>query len=355
MIILKILVLLVAILLSVCLLVAVLTEFIYWYEYKNNPTAVLRGHKFPLWRSCWNVVEVAVSLIVVYLFYPFASIFSKPFLGPQRKKPPLILVHGLYHNASAWFIYRFWLRAAGYGRVHCFSYPTRGKEIWDLTKYLERSVSEVEALYPGEKPLLLGMSLGGLLIRAWMCEQRGNAAQSGAPKDSFSQSVSPETAPVASGADDSHAGDSGLRESAGQSDADQAFRPNQERLCGVVSMGTPHGGSKLAAFALERTAKSLLPSNSFLAELVAKESLVEADWIPKIALYSLYDNMVMPLDNLLPPADWSRDRLPDVTHVAMVMCKRTANKVISALDSLQHCQSSQRHQEEDGENTSTVK
>lgn len=324
--ILNILAVFVVVLLSVCLLVAILTEFIYWYEYKNNPTAVLRGHTFPLWRSVWNVLEVAVSLIVVYIFYPFASIFSKPFLGPQRKKPPLILVHGLYHNASAWFIYRFWLRAAGYGRIHCFSYPTRGKDIWDLTKYLERSVSEVEALYPGEKPMVLGMSLGGLLIRAWMCEQRGSAAQVDAP----AQSATP-------AADGSESRDISGQDSPGV--ADSSFKPNQERLCAVVTMGTPHAGSKLAAFALERTAKSLLPSNSFLAELVAKESLVENSWIPKIALYSLYDNMVMPLDNLLPPADWSRDKLPNVTHVAMVMCKRTANKVISALDSLQHCQS----------------
>lgn len=328
MIILKILALLVLVSLFLSLLVAVLTEFIYWYEYKNNPTAVLRGHDFPLWRSFWNVFEVAVSLVVVYIFYPFASIFSKPFLGPERKKPPLILVHGLYHNASAWFIYRFWLRAAGYGRVHCFSYPTRGKNIWDLTKYLEQAVSEVEALYPGEKPLLLGMSLGGLLIRAWMCEERPAAAD-----------VSGRESAASSG--EAEVGEA-MGSKAGSAGSANSARPvyNQERLCGVVTMGAPHCGSKLAAFALERTGQSLLPSHCFFAELLAKEASIQKEgliWIPKIALYSLYDNMVVPLDNLLPPADWSREKLPNVTHVAMVMCKRTANKVISALDRLQHC------------------
>ncbi|SHN50096.1 lipase family alpha/beta hydrolase [Desulfovibrio litoralis] len=282
------------ILCSIILSLATLTECFYWYEYKNSTSSVFNNNKVAWWKLIWRVIETFVSWIVVYLMYPFVRLLAKPLVDKNGKKPPLILVHGLFHNASTWFFYKLWFKKAGYTRVHLYSYPVHGKELWGLTKYLEKAVSEVESLYPGEKPILIGMSLGGLMIRGWMSETdpRVENRENGTTKT------------------------------------------NHDRIRAVITLGTPHSGSKLAAFGIEKTSRSLSPSGPFFKELVAKESITKSEWIPKIALYSLADNLVLPTDNLMPPSEWNKDTLPQVTHVAMMLCKRTFNKMLGHLNKL---------------------
>ncbi len=243
-------------------------NLLYWYECGNNPdqdipAPALGPRSFlTLWALSVRGLVMAVLVRPLGLFYRLRDGSGTDGL-PDQKNPPLLLVHGLYHDNSAWVLFKRHLLKAGFRRIHMLHYATAGTKLEELPAKLDHAVSELERLYPGEKPLLMGHSLGGLIIRSWL-----------------------------------------------------ALEGNQARASGVLTLGAPQRGSKVAAFAIGGLGKSLLPTNPFFARLAETEPPAS---IPCVALVTPGDTMVLPLRNLVPVTpNWELRLTPLESHIGLL-------------------------------------
>ncbi|EGY27186.1 PGAP1-like family protein [Desulfovibrio sp. A2] len=210
-----------------------------------------------------------------------AAVDGRPAPAPDQSPalPPVLLVHGLYHNVTAWTLYRRWLRAAGFTRVYCHGYSSWRTDFGLLVDELDEAVRDLVAAHPGEKPLLMGHSLGGLLIRGWL--------------------------------------------------ADAA---NQKLVAGAVTLGTPHQGSSLARLGAGSLARSLTFRGALIRNLEACEAPAE---VGCVALYSPIDNMVVPQEGLhVTTPGWTLRTAPAVSHIWMLWDRNTARLAIDALREL---------------------
>lgn len=265
---------------SALLAISTITYLLFWYEEGSRPygphpgvctraSCILRG-----------LITSFFSMLFVTISYPTGLIPDRLMLGKREtaspENPPVLLVHGLYHNASAWLAYRRWLKQAGFTNSRAFTYFSFFTQFETLLNKLEEEVIELEKRHPSTKPILIGHSLGGLLIRAWLSE----------------------------GA-------------------------NEQRVAGVITLGTPHQGSKLAGFGAGKLSRSLIFRGPLIRTIEANDI---APSIPCYSLSSALDNMVLPQEGLhIRNASWIEERTPQVSHIAMLFHKATALQVINAL------------------------
>ena len=239
----------------------------YWYETTNTPSYDVPRLPYTLRnviRLWLESILAGVCLIVANIAHPVLKrICTADETQNASANPPLILIHGLYHNASAWVYLRPHLRKAGFSRIHTFTYSSRHATIPGIVSQLDKLVTNLEARYGNEKPLLIGHSLGGLIIRAFMAEEN-----------------------------------------------------NAGRIAGAISLGAPHRGSKAATLAIGNLGRTLVPSNPLFQELTRKENPVT---VPCLALVSEGDNMILPQDNLVPATPgWSMRLTPFTTHTGLL-------------------------------------
>lgn len=238
----------------------------YWYELGNSPCEdiptppISPKRVLKMWfEKAW----AALLLGAAHILDPIARHLEKPLQNADASLPPLLLIHGLYHNPTGWIYLRQELRKAGFGTILTFSYSSWRTDIETITRKLDAAVADMENRYPGQKPVLVGHSLGGLLIRNWL----GDTA-------------------------------------------------NQKRVLGALTLGTPHRGSKMAALAFGALGQSLLPANAFFADLAKREAPAA---IPCVSLVSEADAMVLPQQNLVPVTPgWTMRIAPYATHIGLI-------------------------------------
>ena len=196
-------------------------------------------------------------------------------LTPQRS---IVCIHGLYHNRRAWFFYRRWLRKAGFSTIYTWSYPSFGRDFQSLSKNLTRDLRQLAQFQPEHKMVLIGHSLGGLLIK------------------------------------------SALKHT------DLA-----ERIELVVSLATPHQGSLLAGLALGGLGRSLKFGT------ICIRSLSTPDPQPgpvKVNIHAPLDNMVAPVSALQPlEGGWQEILTPPLGHVSLLFHRPTARLVEKRISS----------------------
>lgn len=235
--------------------------------------------------SIWTLGLTALAL-------PFGLLPSGP-LAPRRRPsrasasaglPPVILVHGLYHNPAAWFVLRRRLARAGFADVCCYGYASFGREFQDIAAGLAGLLLETAQDAPGGRVALVGHSLGGLVIRAACADVR-----------------------VASG--------------------------EKCRVAGVVTLGTPHRGSSLARMlGLGRLARGLAPDGRVIARVRALPPCPG----PGLSLYTPTDGMVLPLsgaflDERERARGWTERALPAMSHVGLLYSRAAARETLAFL------------------------
>jgi pimeloyl-ACP methyl ester carboxylesterase len=186
-----------------------------------------------------------------------------------REGTPVLLVHGLYHNETAWLMFMRSLREAGLRNLRPYSYNSWSGRLDELTDdlaaRLERAYQEC-----GRPVVLLGHSLGGLLIRG--CLRR----------------------PELSG-----------------------------KILAVATMGTPAEGSKLAVLGPGALAGRIVHR----CPQVLEQSGEQAFEVPALALVSDLDDMVLPAASLHANmhAGWRVETVAPVSHITMLFdagCRR---------------------------------
>lgn len=262
--------------------IAAATTLLFWYEEVNSPLPLSSPrHSLPVLLLRCFVSSFAGATMVV-LTYPLGLLPRPAREAAQQTAesangyPPVLLVHGLYHNRSAWLVLRRRLQAAGFKHLHDYSYSSAGPDFHALVNRLDAEMHAVQAMHPGSRPLLVGHSLGGLIIRRWL-----------------------------------------------------SLPGNAQRAQGVLTLGTPHQGSKLAPLGLGALAHSLAYRGELVRQLEAAET---APSIPCTAIHSPADNMVLPQEGLMVHvAGWKQVEGPAVSHVWMLWNRATAQRVVQEL------------------------
>jgi triacylglycerol esterase/lipase EstA (alpha/beta hydrolase family) len=272
----------IAILIAVFFFFPLMTYIIFWYDTGNSPyrdeLAEESGGRTTIW-ILKGLMSSILSHIIIFSSCPLAFVkrFWQPASGDSPSSPPVILIHGLYHNASAWIFYKWWLRRAGYQRVYLFNYNSLKSTFWEISSQFDKWMAETALSFPGEAVLMVGHSLGGLLAKAY-------------------------------------AGKKG-----------EGQRP---AVRVIVTLGSPHKGSRMVVFGMGRLAKSLTFGSTLIREL---EEIRIPSGVSCTAIYSPVDNMVLPAESLKAPPDWNEERTVPICHVSMLYHWATFKQVLKCL------------------------
>lgn len=246
---------------------------------ENLRTSELRQARLlcggPLWLSLLlSLADALVSVCRAVALTPFGLHRPEPPLagGAPLAAVPVLLVHGLYHNTSAWFSFRRELARAGMRLSRAFGYSSFGQDFSSIAAALAGEVRAMAAQSPTGRVVLVGHSLGGLLIRA-ACTEPGVCAC----------------------------------------------------VAGIVTLGTPHRGSSLSgSIAIGRLGRSLERDGAVMRLLERREECP----VPALSLFSPVDGMVQPLSGSFiterqKQAGWSEICVGAVSHVGLLYHART--------------------------------
>lgn len=220
-----------------------------------------------------------LAIVLVMLLFPLG--FLRKLRIPTSldigcATPPVVLVHGLWHNPSGWLLFRHHLKKAGFANLFSLGYNSWKCSFEDALNALNGLISKVSELCPGQPVILIGHSLGGLLCRAF---------------------------------------------------ADKAG--SEKKVLAVVTLGAPHQGSQLAAMAMGKLARSLAYRGALIREL---EKAAPSGKIHRLAIFSPIDTMVLPYSALRVNHNaWTHYESAPVSHLAMVFDPGTAKYVVDYL------------------------
>lgn len=190
---------------------------------------------------------------------------------------PVVLVHGIGDNRSAFAVLRRTLRRRGYGRIATVNYSPLTSDVRKAAADLARHVDRLCAQTGYEQLFLVGHSLGGLIARYYVQCLGGDA-----------------------------------------------------KVDTLVTLGTPHAGTQLARMAPLPVARQLRPGSDLLRELAAPANCSTRF----VAIYSDRDEVVVPnrsarLDH--PDLSVTRLRVHGVGHLALLVNSSVVHTVAGAL------------------------
>lgn len=258
---------------------ALMSNILYWYEALNNPCPLLPPPPPKPLRCAflyiYTVLGYLVGIIVHPLGWGMKLTHSKKPADPA--KPPLLLIHGIYDNPSSWAYLRPKLEQHGY-RTTSFAYHSFFTPLEDIVKKLDAAIRELETRHPGHKPVVIAHSLGGIIARLWLLNPR-----------------------------------------------------NEKRIQGIITIATPHSGSRLATMAPGKLVKQIAPLADVITQL-NKEST--PPHIPCVSLCSNTDEAVLPAASLLPPEGWRLRLMEQTSHVGILFRRVTAKALLEELSAM---------------------
>lgn len=190
---------------------------------------------------------------------------------------PIVLVHGLVDNRSAFAVLRRAMRRRGFGRVSTVNYSPLTADVPSAAAKLGRHIERICATSGYEKVHVVGHSLGGLIARYYVQRQGGD-----------------------------------------------------HRVDTLVTLGTPHQGSNLARLAPIFVARQLRPSAEVIRDL-ARPALCTTRFV---AIWSDYDEVIVPASNAKlehPDLQAVNIKVHGIGHLALLVDYDVVHTVIESL------------------------
>lgn len=262
------------------LLLAALVIFSYsiaWTIGSHRPPESRIG---PLQATRGLLREIGVMVFVYSWLQPLAPWLRQPSPpdrtgGNDHRFPPVILVHGYFCNSGIWWWLRRQLEAAGFQRVYSVDLEPLLESIDELAHSLAARVEEVRRLTAAPRVLLVGHSMGGLVIRAYLRQSSHAAAVQGA-----------------------------------------------------VFLAAPHQGTRLARLAIGRNGAQMRSHSAWLGALARDEQSSPPPTM--VSIFSWHDNLVVPPGCAELPGI-PAEAVTEIGHMAVAFSPRVAALVVDHL------------------------
>ena len=227
---------------------------------------------------------VAGEYLAFFLLFTVVQPFERCWLGPDRltkssgTRLPLLLIHGYQCNRGFWFWLRPRLETAGW-MVATHNLEPVWADIDDYAQGIEQRIDEVLAATGAAQVILIGHSMGGLVLRAYL------------------------------------------------------RRHGRDKVARILTLGSPHQGTRLARLGIGRNARQMRIDSSWLAAL-ARPGAVP---LPPdaISIFSCHDNYVFPQRACSTLAGAANVAIGGVSHLGMAFSSLVQEKLLEALDSTQ--------------------
>ena len=190
---------------------------------------------------------------------------------------PILLVHGIADNRSAFSVLRRTLRRRGYGRISTINYSPLTSDIRRAAAEFGRRVERICDQTGYDQVFVVGHSLGGIIARYYVQCAGGD-----------------------------------------------------QRVHTLVTLGSPHAGTQLARLAPLPVCQQLRPNSELMREL-ARPSDCRARFV---AIYSDRDEVVLPNRSARlehPDLTVSRVQVHGVGHLSLLVNSTVAHAVAGAL------------------------
>ena len=211
-------------------------------------------------------------LVLFDLIQPFENSWMRQDRLNVRRQGeiPVLLVHGYLCNRGSWWRLRRKLRKAGLV-VATVNLEPPFADIDALGLILHPRIEEICTKTGAEKLALVGHSMGGLVCRAYL------------------------------------------------------RRFGTGRVERLITLATPHQGTRTAWFGIGRDAREMQPGSAWLRQLAAS-----APVLPTLATWSTHDSLVVPQDSARLPG-CHEFALPALGHVMMLFSPEVGRLLVSEL------------------------
>ncbi|HML13772.1 MAG TPA: alpha/beta fold hydrolase [Xanthobacteraceae bacterium] len=235
--------------------------------------ALVFGPRAPAGRRVLGVLGEWLAYLALFIFIqPLARLWmgAEPAGLLPAGQVPVVLVHGYLCNRGFWWCLRRALREHGFA-VATIDLEPPFAGIDRLADALHRRIEALRAETGAERVVLIGHSMGGLVARAYL-RRHGSA--------------------------------------------------HVDRL---VTLGSPHHGSRIAWLVHGRNAREMRPNSAWLGALNAHEPAV-----PVLSIWSPHDEFVVPPDSAR-LAGAREIVVPSLGHLAMAFAPGIRARVLAEL------------------------
>jgi triacylglycerol lipase len=220
------------------------------------------------------VLEEYLAMILLFaVIQPFEALWMRPdrLVPPTRGRLPLLLIHGYQCNRAFWFWQRPLLEAAGWV-VATHSLEPVYSDIDAYAEGIERRIDEVLAATGAPQLILVGHSMGGLASRAYL------------------------------------------------------RRHGVAKVARLVTLGSPHQGTRLASLGLGPNARQMRIGSAWLRSLAAP--------LPagSVSIYSCHDNYVYPQQACSTLDGAANVAIGGVSHLGMAFSPLVRSSLLRALE-----------------------
>ena len=208
----------------------------------------------------------------------YTSQLPLQYLDPVAASTPIILLHGYFHNRSAFLIMKRSLKKFGFRSVDTMNYNVIGHDVQELAQQLSAHVDLVLQQTEATHVHLIGHSLGGLVARYYIQKLDGH-----------------------------------------------------QKVHTCITLGTPHRGTHAAWVGRGKTARQLRPGSLLLRQLNRSSRAMPVRFI---SFYSNLDSLVLPASNakITEPALRARNVLvKDLGHLSLLISRPIIRSIAEAL------------------------
>jgi triacylglycerol esterase/lipase EstA (alpha/beta hydrolase family) len=232
-----------------------------------------------------SIMEV-VSTFFVELFVAFINILIFPlgYIEPDplreinsgKKSNPVILVHGYFMSRACFILLYLRMRQAGKRDIFTINLRPRTAPIEDLAHQLSEKIEEVIVLTKSDKVNIIGHSMGGIVSRYYIDHMNG------------------------------------------------AKKVNK-----LITIGTPHNGTKMAVFGFGANAREMIPGSGFMKALNSTPLSKEVKFY---SIWSTMDNLVLPQESSVLPEPGINIKFYSMGHLTLLFSPRVFLKIMEILE-----------------------
>lgn len=199
------------------------------------------------------------------------------YLDPDAANTPIIMLHGYFHNRSAFLIFRRSLKRAGFRNVTTVNYNVIGHDVMEMARMVGHHVDATLEESGAAKVHLIGHSLGGLVARAYI--QLGGG---------------------------------------------------EDKVGTCITLGSPHSGTYAAWAGRGKAARDLRPGSALIRKLNRSSTLQ----VRFVSYYSNLDAMIIPASSakiVTPGLNVRNVLMKDVGHMSFLISQQLIRSIVDAL------------------------